>query len=130
MRHELHLLRVGVRAVVPVGLVAVGVAAAFAGGRGAASAAAAVGLVTANNVVAAFSTGWAPTISPNVVAIGYAVFVGRMLALLGAFAALASMTWIHSPSFAIAFCAALVVVLAAECVSYARRTYVPNWRAR
>ncbi len=130
MRHELHLARVGFLALIPVTTIAVVVSAIAGGGRGAASAAIAAGLVAANHLVAVLSTGWAPTLSPNSLSVGYAMFVVRMLALLVAFAVVASLAWIHSVAFAAAFCAALVVMLAAECVSYARGTYVPTWRSR
>lgn len=130
MRHEVHLARVGFRALVPAAAISVIAATLTAGGRGAASAATAAGLVAANHLVAVASTGWAATLGPRVVAVGYAVFVARMLALLAAFVAVASMGWIHAAAFALSFCAALVSMLAAECVSYARGSYVPAWMRR
>jgi hypothetical protein len=130
MRHELHLARVGFIALVPVAVVSVLAGGLAAGRIGAASAAIAAALVGANHLVAVLSTGWAPTLRPRVVAVGYAVFVLRMLALLVAFAAVASMAWIQSAVFAAAFCAALVAMLVAESVSYARGSYVPQWRVR
>ncbi|HYZ92037.1 MAG TPA: hypothetical protein VFA34_06530 [Actinomycetota bacterium] len=130
MRHELHLARVGFLSLIPVGALALVVCGLAAGGRGAASSAIAVGLVAANHLVAALSTGWAPTLRPRVLSIGYAVFVVRMLALLVAFAVVASFTWIHDATFAVSFCVALVAMLAAECVSYARGSYIPQWRVR
>jgi hypothetical protein len=130
MRHELHLARVGFLALIPVAIVAVGAGAAAAGGRGAVTAAVGVGLVAANHLVAVLSTGWAPTLRPRVIAVGYAMFVIRMLALLVAFILVATFTWVHTPTFAASFCAALVAMLAAECVSYARGSYIPEWRVR
>lgn len=130
MRHELHLARIGFLALLPATALAVLVAALTAGGRGAASAAVGAGLVGANHLVAVLSTGWAPTVRPAMVATGYAFFVIRMLALLVAFAVVASFGWIHETAFAVSFCATLVVMLAAECVSYARGSYVPAWRTR
>jgi hypothetical protein len=130
MRHELHLMRVGFLVLVPVALVTVAVAAVAAGPRGALSAAAGMGLVVANHLVAALSTGWAPVLTPGVAAVGYAGFVVRMLALLAAFAVLSSASWIVPGAFAGAFGVGLVVVLTAECVSYARGSFVPDWRTR
>ncbi len=130
MRHELHLVRVGFLTLLPVGAISIIVAGLVAGGRGAASAAIGAGLVAANHFVAALSTGWAPTLRPRVVGIGYAVFVARMLALLVAFIVVASLTWINDTTFAASFCLALVTMLAAECLSYARGSYIPQWRVR
>jgi hypothetical protein len=130
MRHELHLARVGFLALIPVASIAVGVSAVAAGGRGAASAGIATGLVAANHLVAVLSTGWAPTLTQGSLSVGYALFVVRMLALLVAFAVVASFGWIQSAAFAASFCVALVAMLAAECVSYARGSYVPAWMRR
>lgn len=130
MRHELYLAKVGFLAFVPVAALSIGVGAFIAQGRGASSAAVGAGLVAANHLVAVMSTGWAPTLRPRVVAVGYAVFVLRMLALLVAFALVASLGWIHPTIFVGSFCAALVVMLVAECLSYARGSYVPAWRLR
>lgn len=130
MRHELHLARVGFLALLPVAVIAIVVAGLVVGGRGAASAAIGLALVAANHLVAVLSTGWAPTLRPRVVSVGYAVFVARMLALLVAFMLVASLTWIHETTFAVSFCASLVAMLAAECVSYARGSYIPGWRVR
>ena len=130
MRHEIHLARVGFVALIPVAAVCMAAGGLVAGGRGAASAAIGGGLIAANHLVAVASTGWAPTLRPRVVAVGYALFVVRMLALLVGFAVVASLGWIHTGAFAAAFCATLVVMLAAECVSYARGSYVPAWMRR
>jgi hypothetical protein len=130
MRHELHLARVGFLTLAPVAVVCVLAGGIAAGRVGAASAAIGTGLVGANHLVAVLSTGWAPTVRPRVVAVGYAVFVLRMLALLTAFAVVASLHWIHSAVFAASFCAALVAMLVAESLSYARGSYVPQWRVR
>jgi hypothetical protein len=88
------------------------------------------GLIAANHLVAVASTGWAPSLGPRVVAVGYAFFVLRMLALLAAFALVAGLGWIHTVAFVSAFCATMVALLAAECLSYARGSYVPAWRSR
>jgi hypothetical protein len=130
MRHELHLAKVGFLVLVPVSAITVGIGALAVGGRGAASAGIGVGLVAANHLVAALSTGWAPTLGTRVVAVGYASFVVRMLALFAAFAVVATIAWLHDVTFAVSFCAALVTMLAAECVSYARGSYVPAWMRR
>jgi hypothetical protein len=130
MRHEVHLMRAGFRVLIPVAVAVVAVTGLLAGSRGAASAAAGTGLVVANHLVAVLSTGWAPTLRPGVIAVGYAGFVVRMLLLLVAFAALASANWIVPGAFAGAFGVGLVVVLGAECLSYARGTFVPSWRTR
>ena len=89
-----------------------------------------VGLVAVNHAVAVASTGWARTITPGVVAVGYSMFVVRMLLLLGIFGSLQAVGWIHGALLAWSFCAALVLSLTAECVSYARGSYVPVWRTR
>ncbi len=130
MRHEVHLARVGFLVLVPVAAVSVVVALLASGADGAASAAMGAALVGANHLVAVASTGWAPTLAPKVVAVGYVMFVVRMFALLVAFAVVASLDWIHGAAFAGAFCASLVAMLTAECLSYARGSYVPAWRVR
>lgn len=130
MRHELHLVRMGFRALAPIAVLSVVVGWAVAGGTGAASAAIGIGLVAANHLVAALSTAWAPTISAKVIGIGYAVFVVRMGLVLGLFGTLSTVAWVHAPVLAATFCAALVVTLGAECLSYARGSYVPSWRTR
>jgi hypothetical protein len=130
MRHEVHLARVGFLVLLPVTAVSVGIALLADGANAAVSAAIGAGLVGANHLVAVASTGWAPTLRPRVVAVGYALFVVRMFALLVAFAVVASLDWINGAAFAASFCAALVTMLAAECVSYARGSYVPAWMRR
>jgi hypothetical protein len=130
MRHELHLMRKGFQALVPITLGAVLIGWAVAGGRGAASAAIGIGLVAANHLVAVLSTAWSPTLSPKVVGVGYAVFVVRMAFVLGLFGTLSTLSWVHPTLLAVSFCVALVVTLGAECLSYARRSYVPSWRTR
>lgn len=128
MRHELHLTSRGLRAlgaaVLPMTLFG-----ALVGGRaGAASVLCAAGIAAANQLVSALSTGWARTLTPNVLAVGYSVFVVRMFAVFAAFAVFAQMPWVHRALFAGAFCASLAVTLTAECLSYVRRSYVPRWR--
>jgi hypothetical protein len=130
MRHELHLARVGFLTLVPVAAACVIGGGIAAGGVGAASAAVGAGLIAANHLVAVLSTGWAPTLRPKVVAVGYAVFVLRLLALLAAFAVVTSLSWIHPAAFAASFCVSLVAMLVAESFSYARGSYVPQWRVR
>lgn len=128
MRHELRLTAAGLRAAIPAAVLLVALGAAIGGTRGAASAAAGAALVVANNAAAAASTGWSRTITSGVVAVGYALFVVRMFAMFAAFAVLATMTWVSAPLFAAAFCAVLVATLAAQCVAYARGSYIPEWR--
>jgi len=123
-------MRVGFRWLLPVAVATIAVAGAVAGSRGAISAALGIGLTAANHLVAVASTGWAPTLQPRVISVAYAGFVIRMLALLGAFAALASTSWIVPSAFAAAFGIGIAVVLTAECVSYARGSFVPSWRTR
>ena len=130
MRHELLLVRKGFVALAPIATLAVLVGWAFAGSRGAASAAVGIGLVAANHLVAALSTAWSPRLSPKVIGVGYAVFVVRMAVLLGLFGTLTTVAWVRAPVLAATFCLALVVTLSAECFSYARGSYVPSWRVR
>ena len=130
MRHELHLTRAGFAALGVVAAVSALVGALVSGRAGALSAAIGVGLVAANHAVAVASTGWARTIKPSVIAVGYSMFVVRMLLLLGIFGSLSAVGWVHGGLLAWSFCAALVLSLAAECVSYARGSYVPVWRTR
>jgi hypothetical protein len=130
MRHELHLVRRGFMALAPLGVLAVVIGWAVGGGRGSASAAIGVGLVAANHLVAALSTAWSPTLSPKVIGVGYASFVVRMAVMLGMFGTLSTLAWVNAPVLAMSFCAALVVTLGAECLSYARGSYVPSWRVR
>jgi hypothetical protein len=130
MRHEVYLARAGFAALAAVCVVSALVGAAVSGRAGAMSAVIGVGLVAANHAVAVASTGWARTIKPSVIAVGYSMFVVRMLLLLGLFGSLQAAGWIHGGLLAWSFCAALVLSLAAECVSYARGSYVPTWRTR
>ena len=128
MRHELFLTRFGLLAALPAAAVLAVTGALVGGSRGAASAAVGAGLVAANQLAAAGSTAWSRQIGPSVMAVGYGLFVVRMFAMFAAFAVVASLTWVHAPTFAIAFCAVLATTLAAECIGYARGTYVPRWR--
>jgi hypothetical protein len=128
MRHELALTRLGLLASLPPAVVLATAGALVGGPRGAASAAVGAGLVAVNQLAAAGSTAWARTIGPSVVAVGYAFFVVRMFVMFAAFAVVASLTWVHAPMFAIAFCAVLTISLAAECIGYVRGSYVPRWR--
>lgn len=128
MRHELHLLLRGLRALGIAALAMVVVGLVLGGAAGAASAAVAVGVVGANHAVAALSTGWARTLQVRVLAVGYGAFLLRMLVLLFVFLALSSAPWIHREVFAGSFVLSLMVALAAECISYVRKTYVPSWR--
>lgn len=128
MRHELHLARAGFAALGVLALVAVAVGLLIAGAGGARSAAVGVGLVAVNHALAVASTSWARTLAPRVIAVGYSVFVFRMLFVLGTFGTLQTVSWIHDGLLAGSFCAALVASLAAECFSYVRGSYVPAWR--
>lgn len=128
MRHELHLARAGFATVAAVGALLTGVGAVVAGADGALSAAVGVALIAANHAIAVLSTSWARVLTPAVVAVGYSMFVVRMLLLLAAFGSLQRAAWIHGTLLAVSFSVALVLSLAAECVSYARGVYVPNWR--
>lgn len=128
MRHELHLLVRGLRALGVGAAVLVAAGGLVAGRTGAATAALAVGVVAANHALAALSTGWARTLRIKVLAVGYAVFAVRMLALLVLFVVLQGVPWVHREVFAIAFGASVVVALGAECLSYVRHSYVPAWR--
>jgi hypothetical protein len=130
MRHELHLVRMGFRALVPLALLGVVIWWAVAGGRGALSAAIGAGLVAANHLIAALSTAWSRRITTAVIGVGYAAFVVRMAFVLGVFGTLSTLPWVHATALATSFCAALVVTLGAECLSYARGSYVPSWRTR
>jgi hypothetical protein len=130
VRHEVHLARAGFTALAGVAAGAAVAGLLVAGEKGVWSAAVGAGLVAANHAVAVASTGWARTVGPRVIAVGYALFVVRMLVLLGALTSLRSVEWIHDGLLAGSFCAALVAALAAECVSYARGSYVPVWRTR
>lgn len=130
MRHELHLTRAALRVALPVSAVFVVIGFFVAGGRGAASAALGAALVVANLGLAAASTGWSRTLSGGAMAVGYLGWVIRMFAVFAAFAFLATLRFVHPAVLAAAFCAVLVSALAAACVSYARGSYVPDWRVR
>lgn len=130
MRHELHLARAGFAALLAIAVSALLVGALLDGRHGLASAAVGVGLIAVNHGVAVLSTGWARTVGPRVIAIGYSVFVFRMLFVLGTFGTLQTVPWIHDGVLAGSFCAALVASLAAECVSFFRNSYVPAWMRR
>ena len=130
MRHELHLARAGFAALGVLSVVAVVVGVLVAGSAGGRTAAIGVGIVALNHGLAVLSTSWARTLGPKVIAVGYSVFVFRMLFVLGVFAALQPVGWIHDGLLAGSFCAALVASLTAECFSYARGSYVPAWMRR
>lgn len=130
MRHEMHLTARGLKAVLPVAAAAIAVGSVLAGVDGAMSAAMGAALVAANHGAAAASTGWARTLSPNVLAVGYLMFVVRMFVMFAAFAVLATLPWVHQGLLASSFCASLIVSLTVQCLSYARGTYVPAWRSR
>lgn len=128
MRHELALIRRGLGVLgvaVPLAAVAGGVGW---GAAGAASVLVGGGIVGANQVVAGLSTGWARRLRPSVLAVSYGVFVLRMLAVIWALTALAGTAWVERPLLVAGFCVALASALGAECVSYARASYVPSWR--
>ena len=130
MRHELHLARAGFAALATVCVASALVGGIVSGRAGALSAVIGVGLVALNHAVAVASTGWSRKLTPSVMAIGYSMFVVRKLMLLGIFGSLQAVGWIHDGLLAWSFCAALVLSLAAECVSYARGSYVPVWMRR
>jgi hypothetical protein len=127
MRHELHLARIGFMALGAVAAVAAVVGFLVGAREGAVSALVGAGLVAGNHLVAVASTGWARVLGPRVIAIGYSVFVIRMMLVLGIFGSLSTIDWIQGTVLAVTFCVALVVTLAAECFSYARGSYVPAW---
>ena len=128
MRHELHLTRVGLGALVAAVPVMLAAGAAVGGPAGTASVAVGVGLVAVNHGLAALSTGWSRELRPGAVAAGYAGFVVRMFGVFAAFAVASGLPWVHKGLLAGAFCAALIVTLTAECLSYVRGSYVPRWR--
>lgn len=130
MRHELHLTLRGMRALAFVLPVVVGAGVAVGGRAGLASALAGAGLVAGNQMAAAASTAWSRTLSAGAMAAGYGFFVVRMFGVLAAFVAAAGASWVHRPLLAASFCAALAVTLGAECLAYARGSYVPSWRIR
>jgi len=127
MRHELHLARVGFAALAVVTVSGAAVGVLVDGRTGALSALIGIGIVAVNHGLAVLSTGWARTLTVGVLAIGYSMFVVRMLFVLSTFGTLASLDWINGPLLATFFCAALVSSLAAECFSYARGSYIPVW---
>lgn len=130
MRHELHLARVGFTALAVVA-VAGGMAGVAVDGRpGAVSALLGVAIVGANHGLAVLSTAWARVMTVRVLTVGYSIFLLRMLLVFGIFAGLTSVDWIHGGLLAAFFCAALVASLTAECLSYARGSYVPVWMRR
>ncbi len=129
MRHELGLARRGLTWLVVASAALVAVGAVTAGARGALSAGAASLLVGLNHLAAAASTGWSRRLGPGVIAAGYAAFVLRMFAVFAALAALVAAPWAHRGLMAFSFVTAMGVMLTAECLSYARRSYVPEWRA-
>jgi hypothetical protein len=130
VRHELHLARAGFAGLAAVAVVSAALGAAFAGSRGATSALVGVALIAGNHALAVASTGWARTINPTVIAVGYGAFVMRLMLLLTAFIVLSSVAWVHGPILAWTFCASLVVSLTAECIAFARGSYIPAWRTR
>jgi hypothetical protein len=128
MRDELHLAARGLGALAIAAVVLAVVAGASVGVAGVASVLLGGGIVASNHLLAAISTGWARTLGPGVLAVGYAFFVVRMFAVLGTLAAATTLPWVHRGFVAVAFCVALVVSLGAECWSYVRTSYVPSWR--
>jgi hypothetical protein len=130
VRHELHLARAGFAALAAIAALAVTAGGVLAGRSAAASAALGVGIVAVNHAVAVASTAWARTVGPRVIAVGYSVFVVRMLLVLGTFGTLSQVTWVQDNVLAFSFCAALIASLTAECISYVKGSYVPAWRTR
>jgi hypothetical protein len=128
MRHELHLARAGFAALAAIAALSALVAGVVGGLHGVQSAAIGVALVAGNHALAVASTAWARTLVPRVIAVGYSVFVVRMMLMLSVLVSLQGVAWIDGPVLAGAFCAALVASLTAECISYARGSYVPSWR--
>lgn len=128
MRHELRLIRVGLRALAMVFVPMLAVGAATAGRSGAASVAAGTGILAANQALAAASTGWSRRLGYATLVTGYAGFVVRMVGVLTAFSIAAQVPAIHKTLFVAAFCGSLALVLGVECWSYAKKTYVPEWR--
>ena len=128
MRHELHLARAGFPALArspsprrhrrcssPAGRRAVRLIG--------------VGLVAGNHAVAvAVDRAGPATLKPSVFAVGYSMFVVRMLCVLGMFGSLQSVAWIHGPCWLCRSAQRSSSSLTAECVSYARGSYVPAWR--
>jgi hypothetical protein len=130
MRHELHLARFGFATLAAVAVIGAVIGVLVDGRTGALSALIGIGIVGANHGVAVLSTAWARALTPSVLAIGYSVFVVRMLFVLGLFGTLSTVSWINGALLAAFFSAALVFSLGAECFSYARGSYVPAWRTR
>src|SRR5262249_43066237 len=126
VRHELHLVRMGFTALAPLGAASVVVGGLIAGRRGALSAAVAIALVAGNHLVAALSTAWSSKISTTVIGVSYLSFFVRMAVMFGLFGTLSTLAWVNAPVLATTFCVALVVTLGAECLSWARGSYVPN----
>lgn len=130
MRHELHLARAGFVALAGVAAIGAVIGALISGTDGAVSALIGVAVVAGNHAIAVASTSWARALTPGVLAIGYSVFVVRLLFVLGIFGTLSTLTWTNDALLASFFCVALVLSLGAECLSYVRGTYVPAWRSR
>jgi hypothetical protein len=129
MRHEVHLARAGGLALLPLTALLLAGGAMLGGMEGMLSALIGVVVMAVNHALAVASTGWARVLGPNVVAVSFAGFFVRLALVLSIFASLATVTWIHAPILAASFCVALVATLGAECLSYARGTYVPAWRS-
>ena len=96
---EAEIVRDLTRRALPVAPLVIGVAAAVAGVDGALSAAAGIGLVLANFIVAAASLVWAARINYAVL-MGVALFgyLLRISALFGAVFVLRDLDWVHLPS--------------------------------
>jgi hypothetical protein len=127
MRHELHLARVGFAALAVVAVFGAAAGVLVDGRTGALSALIGIGIIAVNHGLAVLSTAWARNLTVGVLAVGYSMFVVRMLIVLGTFGTLAPLEWINGALLATFFCAALVSSLAAECFSYTRGSYVPVW---
>lgn len=128
MRHEMHLALRGMRAVGATLPFMLAAAAIWAGAEAALSAALGAGVVVLNQALAVASTAWSRVLGPKVFATGYAGWILRMAGVLAAMSYFSRLAWVDKVSLAISFCAALAVLLGAECVSYVRRSYVPAWR--
>jgi len=114
-------LRAGGATLVP----AVGVAWAFRGREGAAAAAIAVGLVVANLAVSAWILTLAARRSPeNYPMIALPSYALRMGCVFAAMAAVHSTSAIDATTFSLTFAVGLVVILAYECLLWARTPWL------
>src|SRR3712207_6254463 len=111
MRHELHITRKALQALVVALVPALVIGYALEGTVGALSVLAGSGIIGVNAGLAAISVGWSKRLTYATLVSGYGGWVLRMFGVLVAFSVAAQIPSLHQALFVVSFCASLVLVL-------------------